>query len=322
MVNCLEMVNKEYTECILCPNKCRVNRYEKKGICLQSDKVRIAWSGLHRGEEPPVTGEHGSGMIFFTGCPLHCRYCQNIQISGSDGEDYGIEVTVDELSGIMLALQEMKATTLNLVTGTHFIPSIMEALSIARSKGLTIPMVWNSSGYESIEGLQLIDEYVDLYLLDCKSIKRKVSSVFCGRASYADNIIPVMDYIKERHPVTDLDRLNGTLLRHLVFPGTLNATKDFLKLFAERYKDSFILSLMVQFVPPKEDPGFVGINDEEYDELVELLEELGIDDGFMQEKGDDDILWIPDFHDDVPFPASFADPNPYFLELKRKRENS
>ncbi len=321
MLDCSGMVNKEYAECVLCPNRCRVNRYERKGICRQSDKVRIAWSGLHRGEEPPVTGEHGSGMIFFTGCPLHCRYCQNIQISGSDGEDYGIEVSAGELSEIMLALQEMKAATLNLVTGTHFIPSIIEALSIARSKGLTIPMVWNSSGYESIEGLQLIDEYVDLYLLDCKSIKRKVSSVFCGRSSYADNIIPVMDYIKEHHPVTDLDNLNGTLLRHLVFPGTLNATKDFLRLFAERYKDSFVLSLMVQFVPPKDDPGFLGISDGEYDELVDMLEELGIDDGFMQEKGDDDILWIPDFHEDVPFPASFADPNTYFLELKRKREN-
>ena len=319
MVNCLEMVNKEYSECVLCPNKCRVNRYERYGICHQSDKVRIAWSGLHRGEEPPVTGKHGSGMIFFTGCPLHCRYCQNIQISGSDGDEYGIEVSIEELAEIMLSLERMNAATLNLVTGTHFIPSIIDALSIARAKGLTIPMVWNSSGYESIEGLELIDRYVDLYLLDCKSIKRKVSSVFCGRAKYADCIIPVMDYIKEHHPSTDLDNLRGTLLRHLVFPGTLNATKDFLRLFAERYKDSFVLSLMVQFVPPKDNPGFTGISDDEYDELVDLLDELGIDDGFMQERGDDDILWIPDFREDVPFPPSFADPNPYFLELKRKR---
>ncbi len=316
------MVKKEYKECVLCPNRCRVDRSRSYGVCHQSDKVKIAWSGLHRGEEPPVTGEYGSGMIFFTGCPLHCNYCQNIQISGARGENWGIEVTIEELAELMLGLERMKATTLNLVTGTHFIPSIIDALDIARSKGLTIPMVWNSSGYESIEGLELIDKYVDLYLLDCKSIKRKVCSVFAGRSGYADAIRPVMDYIKEKHPTTDLDNLKGTLLRHLVFPGAINATKDFLRLFAREYKNSFVLSLMTQFVPPKENPGFLPISDSEYDELVELLEELEIDDGFMQERSDNEILWIPDFREDVPFPPSFADPNPYFLELKRKRVGS
>lgn len=314
------MVKKEYKECVLCPNRCRVDRTKSFGVCHQSDKVKIAWSGLHRGEEPPVTGKYGSGMIFFTGCPLHCNYCQNIQISGARGENWGIEVTIEELSDIMLELEKMRATTLNLVTGTHFIPSIIEALDIARSKGLSIPMVWNSSGYESIEGLELIDKYVDLYLLDCKSTKRNVCEIFAGRSEYANAIKPVMDYIKERHPVTDLDTLKGTILRHLVFPGTINATKDFLRLFAKEYKDSFVLSLMTQFVPPEENPGFLPMSDSEYDELVELLEELDIDDGFMQERSDNEILWIPDFREDVPFPPSFADPNPYFLELKRKRE--
>lgn len=314
------MVKKEYQECRLCPNMCRVDRSKSFGVCHQSDKVKIAWAGLHRGEEPPITGRYGSGMIFFTGCPLHCAYCQNIQISGADGENYGIEVSIEELAEIMLENQKMKATTLNLVTGTHFIPSIIDALEIAKSKGFSLPVVWNSSGYESIEGLSLIDKYIDVYLLDCKTIKRNVASVFCGRKAYAESIIPVMDYIKERHPSTDLDKLKGTVLRHLVFPGTLNATKDFLRLFAERYKDAFTLSLMVQFVPPKENPGFKAITEAEYDELVELLEELDIDDGFMQEMGENEILWIPDFHQDVPFPPSFADANEYFLELKRRRE--
>ena len=113
---------------------CRVDRREGRvGVCRQTGNVKIAWVGLHRGEEPPISGEKGSGMIFFTGCPLHCAYCQNRQISGSDGENWGIEVSIPELSDLALDLEKMGATTLNLVTGTHFIPSIISALELARS---------------------------------------------------------------------------------------------------------------------------------------------------------------------------------------------
>lgn len=315
------MVNQlYYSKCELCPNECFVDRSKGElGVCRQSDKVRIAWAGLHRGEEPPITGEFGSGMIFFSGCPLHCHYCQNRQISGSDGENFGIEVSIEELSKLMLDLQRMKATTLNLVTGTHFIPSIISALDIARAKDFSLPVVWNSSGYENIVGLDLIDPYIDIYLLDGKTLSRDVASRFCGSARYADVVIPVMDYVKRHHPDTDLDNMKGTVLRHLVFPGTLDATKDFLIYYAKHYKDSFFLSLMVQFVPPREDPSLIGISDDEYDDLIELLDTLGIEDGFAQEKGEDDILWIPDFTKDTPFPESFADPSPYFLKLKRVR---
>ncbi len=315
------MVNQfDYTRCTLCPNECLVDRTKGLvGVCGQSDKLKIAWSGLHRGEEPPITGEFGSGMIFFTGCPLHCRYCQNRQISGSDGENWGIEATVEELALLMLDLENMKATTLNLVTGTHFIPSIIAALDIAKKKGFSLPVVWNSSGYENEHGLDLIDPYIDLYLLDGKTLSRSVATKFCGKAHYADIIIPVMDYVKKKHPKTDLDHLKGTVLRHLVFPGTLDKSKDFLRYYAKHYKDNFFLSLMVQFVPPKEDLTLVGISDDEYDELIDLLEELDIDDGFAQEKGEDDILWIPDFTKDVPFPEPFATPSPYFLKLKHAK---
>ncbi|MBQ0072388.1 MAG: radical SAM protein [Spirochaetales bacterium] len=309
-----------YQNCRLCPNECGVDRTKGKvGVCRQTSTVKIAWSGLHRGEEPPVTGEKGSGMIFFTGCPLHCQYCQNRQISGSDGENWGIEVTEEELVLLMLDLEKMGATTLNLVTGTHFIPSIMSSLDKAKEKGFHLPVVWNSSGYENIYGLELIDPYIDLYLLDGKTLSRNVAKVFCGTKKYADAITPVLDWVKEHRPTTDLDKLQGTLLRHLVFPGTLPATEKFLRVYAEKYKDNFFLSLMVQFVPPKEDPSLVGITDEEYDGLLDLLEELEIDDGFAQEKSDDDILWIPDFTKDVPFPASFADPSEYFLSLKKAK---
>ena len=308
----------DYTYCELCPNLCRIDRTKKTGICRQSDTVRIAWSGLHRGEEPPISGEHGSGMIFFTGCPLHCQYCQNRQISGSDGLNTGIDISEEELSALMLSLQENGAATLNLVTGTHFIPSIINAIKSAREKGFSLPVVWNSSGYERVEALSEIDEYIDVYLLDCKTLSRSTASRFCGRAGYADAIIPVLDAVKAWHPHTDLERMKGTLLRHLVFPGELDSTFSFLSYFAEHYKDSFYLSLMTQFVPPKGDPGFPKMTEAEYDAIVDMMEILGIDDGFMQDPSDDDVLWIPDFTRDVPFPSSFADPDPYFLTLKHR----
>ena len=298
---------------------CRADREKgEKGVCRQSDRVKIAWAGLHRGEEPPLVGEKGSGMIFFTGCPLHCAYCQNRQISGSDGENWGIEVEIDEMVDLILDLEKMGAATLNLVTGTHFIPSIIQALDKAKERGFSLPVVWNSSGYENIHGLELIDPYIDVYLLDCKTLSKRVAGVFCGRKEYAEVITPVMDWLKLRHSYTDLEEMKGVLIRHLVFPGTLWASKKFLRVFGEKYKDNFYLSLMCQFVPPKEDPSLCSIRDEEYQELLDLMEELDIEEGFQQEKSDDDILWIPNFSQDVPFPSSFADPSPFFLSLKRK----
>lgn len=308
----------EYKECHLCPNECGVNRYETTGVCRQGSVVRIAWSGLHRGEEPPITGEHGSGMIFFTGCPLHCQYCQNRQISGSDGLNYGIDFTVEEMAELMLSLQEMGAATLNLVTGTHFIPSIISSLEIAKGRGFSLPVVWNSSGYENEHALSLIDKYIDIYLLDCKTLSHGTASRFCRREKYADVIIPVMDFVKKNHPYTDLEKMKGTVLRHLVFPGELESTFSFLAYFAKNYKDSFYLSLMTQFVPPLGNPEFSKITDDEYDALVDMMEVLEIDDGFIQDPSDDDVLWIPDFSRDVPFPESFADPDPYFLSLKHR----
>lgn len=309
---------KKYESCNLCPNHCAVDRRNgPSGICRMTDRIKIAWSGLHRGEEPPISGEKGSGMIFFSGCPLHCAYCQNRQISGSDGENSGIYVSIEELSLMMLSLERMGAATLNLVTGTHFIPSIILALENARKEGFSLPVVWNSSGYEDVEALKLIDPYVDIYLLDCKSLSSNVSRVFCGRASYSRVIRPVMEFVASTHPVTDLEKaMRGVVLRHLVFPGCLEQSLSFLEYYAGHYKDRFLLSFMVQFVPPLGNLEFTKITEEEYQRVLDKFDELGIEEGFIQETGDE-ILWIPDFTRDNPFPEGFADPNPYFIELKR-----
>lgn len=306
----------DYSCCELCPNLCRVDRTRGQvGRCGQTSEIKVAWSGLHRGEEPPITGEHGSGMIFFCGCPLHCQYCQNYQISQAGWD--GVTLTEDELANLMLELQRFGAASINLVTGTHYIPSIVTAIKQAKEKGLRLPIVWNSSGYESVEALKLIDPYIDLYLLDVKTLDHTVASSFCGLSRYADAIVPVMKFLRRRHPHTDMENeLKGTLVRHLVFPGCLDATVDFLHWYADNFKDCTLLSLMVQFVPPRENPGFRKMTQEEYDMLIDLVDTLGID-GFVQEMDENEILWIPDFRKDQPFPESFADPLPYFLDIKK-----
>lgn len=317
----------QYSNCRLCPNECGVNRAAGEvGRCGQTSQMRVAWVGLHRGEEPPITGEHGSGMVFFCGCPLHCQYCQNYQISGAlDGQEGarrrsydGVAVTEKQLADLMLDLQAFGAASINLVTGTHYIPSIVVALKDAKKRGLSLPVVWNSSGYESVEAMRLIDDLIDLYLLDVKTLDKDVASCFCGLPRYCDAVVPLVRFLKRRHPRTDMENgLEGVLVRHLVFPGTLDATMKFISWYADNLKDNFLLSLMVQFVPPFEDPGFPKISKSEYSSLLDVLDRYEID-GFIQEQSDNEILWIPDFTRDQPFPDSFADPLPSFLELKRK----
>jgi putative pyruvate formate lyase activating enzyme len=319
-------IYKNYTNCNLCPNHCGVDRTKSKlGICDESDEVRVAFSGLHRGEEPPVTGKNGSGMIFFSGCPLHCQYCQNYQISGGvnkrDG-NVGTPVSIDELSTLMCELEKMGANNINLVTPTHFIPSIVLAIEKARSNNLTLPIVYNTSGFEDIEALKLIDKYIDLYLIDLKTLDKGVSKNFCGRALYAERIKDVFSFLVKRHPkfevFDDYTTPKGLLVRHLVFPNELEATYQVLDYFAKELKDSCFLSLMVQFIDPKNYKTFEKIKDWEYEALLNYLDKLNIENGFVQEL-EDNIEWIPDFKKDRPFPDDFCDPLDYYLKLKQAR---
>lgn len=299
-------MNSIYSDCTLCPNLCHVDRVSgHRGVCGQTAEIKIAWAGLHRGEEPPVTGKNGSGMIFFCGCPLHCQYCQNYQISTANGAGYII--STEELKDIMLRLQKKGAATLNLVTGTHYIPSIIEALEKAKQEGFSLPVVWNSSGFELVDALRMIDPYIDLYLIDVKTLDRGTASRFCRTADYADVIVPAMSFLKRRHPVSDVENLKGVLVRHLVFPGEMDSTLNFLKWYRDNLKDCSRLSLMVQFVPPKEDPGFEKLSRKDYQYLLKILDEYNID-GYVQEQSDNEILWIPDFNKPNPFPEPFATP--------------
>ena len=283
-----------------------------RSAALTDITFRVARIGLHFYEEPCFSGENGSGTVFFSGCDMRGPFCQNSEIS-HDGQ--GVNVNGEELLRLFSELENQGAENLNLVTPTPWGKRLIPVLKEYKKHG-KLPVVWNSSGYERVEALSEIDEYIDIYLLDCKTLSKKTASRFCGREKYAETIIPVMEAIKAWHPHTDLEKMKGTLLRHLVFPGELESTFQFLEYFSRHYKDNFYLSLMTQFVPPKGNPGFSPLSEDEYDSLVEAMETLGIDDGFMQDPSDDDILWIPDFTRDRPFPEPFADPDPYFLSLK------
>lgn len=320
-----------YENCKLCPNHCKVNRLSGEvGICKATSVMRLSYCGLHRGEEPPVSGKNGSGMLFFAGCSLHCAYCQNFQISQSALEAPGIDISITECASLMLALQDFGANSINLVTASHYLPSVILAIQEAKKGGLKLPIVYNSSGYEDVEALKLIDKYIDLYLVDVKTLDPEVAQKFCFTKKYVDVIYPVMDFLKHNYPRTFLrkGKLYGVLVRHLVFPGTLNATFSFLSWYAKNFKNQCYLSLMVQFVPPKEDnASLTPLSRQQYDALQDRLEALEIDNGFYQEFGESagfeqERLWIPDFNLPNPFPASFSDPLPLFLQMKAGKEQT
>lgn len=286
-----------YSKCTLCPLKCKVDRTNNKvGICGQTDQLKVAWVGLHKGEEPPISGTNGSGTIFFSGCSLQCPLCQNIQISNSKNP-VGKNISPNELVDLFFELQDSGATNINLVTANHFIPSVVKALQLAKEKGLHLPVVYNSSGYEDLNSFKLIEPFIDTFLIDLKTLNKDVAKKFCNKEDYPIYALELLDYLYTNQSKT-------TIVRHLLFPEELEATKEVLRYFGQNYRKKFLLSLMVQFISPV-DKVQSGVSDDTYQQLIDLLEELEIEEGFIQEVGDES-MWLPDFTKENPFPKEFA----------------
>jgi putative pyruvate formate lyase activating enzyme len=316
-----------------------VNRLrEERGYCGESARTKVAWAGLHLGEEPPLIGEEGSGTVFFTGCTLKCGSCQNCQLSR---QGLGRVVTNDELVQLILRLQARGAENINLVTATHFAPAIVESVAAARNRGLSIPVVWNSSGYEQISTLQLLKETVDVYLPDCKTLDSSLSRRLMGAANYPEVVQPALQRMIEDKPLIVEEALvrQGVIVRHLVLPGLLEQSREVLRCFARHLKDRALLSLMFQYAPTPlgeggavvegihtlEGNGVKGrgpeaggkrsrplhllrtVNRREYRQVLSWLEELGIEDGFLQEPVHNSD-WLPDFTRENPFPEDQAVP--------------
>ncbi|MCX8057319.1 MAG: radical SAM protein [Ignavibacteria bacterium] len=273
--------------CRLCPNECGVDRkVNDNGICRSGYLPIVSSYFPHFGEEPPLVGRFGSGTVFFSNCNLDCKFCQNYDIS-----HYGIgkEISVDELASIMLYLQNRGCHNINFVTPTHFTPQIVDALIIARERGLEIPLVYNCGGYESVETLKLLDKIIDIYMPDIKYSSNENALKYSGVTNYWD---VVQSALKEMHKqVGDLVinksgiAKRGLLIRHLVLPNDIAGSKKVLNFIANEISKNSYVNIMDQYHPAYLARTFTELNrpitNSEYEEVLSYAKEIGLNRGFL-----------------------------------------
>lgn len=288
--------------CRICPRECNVDRRKgKKGVCgVSGNGIYGARAALHMWEEPCISGEEGSGTVFFSGCPLRCVYCQNYEIARAER---GSEITVERLSEIFLELQEKHANNINLVTPTHYSLEIIEAVNLARAKGLRIPIVYNCSGYESVITLKKLEGIVDIYLVDYKYEDSCLAKRYSNAANYPEVVKEALKEMVRQCGAAEFDEREimqkGVIVRHLLLPGQLQNGKDVVKYVYETYGDQVFLSLMNQYTPLPHVEKWPELNrkvtEEEYEELVDYAIDLGVENGFIQEGETAQESFIPAF---------------------------
>ena len=293
---------KWYRECALCPRECGVNRLEgRRGFCGQTAGLKVARAVLHMWEEPCISGSRGSGTVFFTGCHLGCVFCQNGQISrGSAGK----EISVIRLARIFMELQEKGAHNINLVTPTHFVPHIIEALRISRKMGLKLPIVYNTGGFEKVDTLELLDGWIDVYLTDVKFMDVHLSGRYAheeGYSFYAAKALEEM-YRQTGEPVFDENGLmtKGIIVRHMVLPGQSMDSRQIVDFLYENYGDKIYLSLMNQYTPsgPLEKYPELQkrVKRQVYERLIGYTIRKGVENAYIQEGSTAKESFIPDFN--------------------------
>ncbi len=289
-------------KCELCPRKCGVDRAEKRGFCGMSDKITAAKAMLHFWEEPCVSGDRGSGAVFFSGCVLKCVFCQNYDIST---EDKGREISEERLEEIFLELQDKGAQNINLVNPTHFVPQILRSLEQAKRQGLKIPIVYNSGGYERVETLRMLDGVIDVYLPDVKYFSDELAVRLSAAPNYFDN---AMSAVSEMLRQTGEPRFNesgaitkGVIVRHLVLPWQYRDSIEIVRRLGERFGKRIIFSLMSQYTPfgkVKTDPALSKMNRRitsfEYEKVLAEVIKADLR-GFMQEKSSAKEEYTPIF---------------------------
>ena len=289
-----------YTSCKLCPRKCAINRRIRTGVCGSSNTVKVARASLHYFEEPSISGVNGSGTIFFSGCNLKCCYCQNKDISG---ENFGREITIERLAEIMLELQSKKAHNINLVTPTHFVPSIIEAIKLAKEKGLNIPIVYNTSGYEDVLTLKLLAPYIDIYLTDFKYFSNDLGKKFSKCSNYFNITSKALDEMYRQTGKNEFNKdglmTKGILVRCLILPTLSDDTKKIIEYVYKKYQDNVYLSIMNQYTPVTYNKDYPFLNQTlsatEYDEVVDYAVDLGIKNAYIQEGETCSESFIPPF---------------------------
>ena len=290
-----------FNKCNLCPRECSVNRNNKElGYCRASNKLKIGGYHLHMWEEPIISGKNGSGTIFFSYCNLRCIYCQNYDISIYDN---GEEITIDRFANICLELQDMGAENINLVTPSHYIPLIREGLIMAKDKGLNIPIVYNTSGYEKVDSLRLLDGLIDIYLPDFKYYDDNL-----GKYSNVNNYFEIADkaiqemYRQVGSPIIKKGIMRrGIIVRHLVLPHHSDDSKKVVKYLYDKYGDNIYLSIMNQYTPVRRCK-YLELNDrvskKEYDNVIDYAYDLGIRRCFVQDSESQSESFIPVFKGD------------------------
>ena len=290
-----------FNKCNLCPRECSVNRNNKEfGYCTALNRLKIGGYHLHMWEEPIISGKNGSGTIFFSYCNLRCIYCQNYDISIYDN---GEEITIDRFANICLELQDMGAENINLVTPSHYIPLIREGLIMAKDKGLNIPIVYNTSGYEKVDSLRLLDGLIDIYLPDFKYYDDNL-----GKYSNVNNYFEIADkaiqemYRQVGSPIIKKGIMRrGIIVRHLVLPHHSDDSKKVVKYLYDKYGDNIYLSIMNQYTPVRRCK-YLELNDKvserEYDNVIDYAYDLGIRKCFVQDSESQSDSFIPVFKGD------------------------
>lgn len=287
--------------CNICPRNCKVNRNNNElGFCKASNKIKIARYSLHFWEEPCISGKSGSGTIFFSGCNLKCIFCQNYELSFNN---LGKEISIEEFANICLELQDSKALNINLVTPTIYIPLIKEGLILAKKNGLKIPVVYNSSGYESVESLKELDGLIDIYLPDFKYYDNKLAMNFSQAKDYFEIVSLAL---KEMYRQVGIPKFKGktlkkgVIVRHLLLPNHIDDSKKVIKYLYDTYKDNIYISIMNQYTPVRKIDKYKELNNtvtnNEYDKLINYACDLGITNAFIQEGETCKDSFIPDFN--------------------------
>ena len=296
-----------YAPCTLCPRACHADRTEgQKGRCHVDAQIRVARAALHMWEEPCLSGRSGSGAVFFSGCALGCIFCQNREIASGKA---GLVISEARLEEIFLELQEKGANNINLVTAGHYVPQVVRALACAKSQGLRIPIVYNSSGYEKAETLRQLEGLVDIYLPDLKYLTPKLAAAYSHASDYPQYAMEAIAEMVRQQPQAEFmpeDRTEaspimrrGVIVRHLLLPGHVREAKKVVGYLHETYGDQIYISMMNQYTPMSEkfaDPNLNRrVTKREYERLLDYAAEIGVENGFYQEGATADESFIPEF---------------------------
>ena len=281
-------------KCNICPHECNCNRNKGRiGRCKATDKVRIALYSTHNFEEPCISGKNGSGTVFFSNCNLNCIYCQNYEISQLG---QGKDITIEELADIFLFQQNKGVENINLVTPTSYVLQIIEAIKIAKRKGLFLPILYNTNAYEKVETLKLLEGYIDIYLPDLKYS----DNLLAKRLSKVDNYFEIAtNAIKEMYRQVGKPIVieKGVMIRHLVLPNHIENSKKVLRWLKQRIPKEIYISVMAQYFPTYQAKKVKDLNrkliKEEWEEIEKYIDKLGIENGYIQELGEHEEEYVP-----------------------------